>query len=823
MALYIISVPIYILLVISLCSKTGYGNFKQFHGDIQAESGFQDRYRRSNEFDGLPSQMEDDINQLPYIYETKSLPMANATQIDFRYMPFVGNGHLATTVLSDWIFVNGVYNGRLGLSNHASHRARIPSTNAIDVAFQNQNDENAVEKSYTLNVLRGEWITQLDHPEVLVQVKIYAHQYYHHLLVANVSVVRKEVVTPRDYVFTVTNNRGKDSEDIDFGTEGPCSGVNVPDLECLYVTGTIKETEKEDSFRTRVHVYYTRVPQTITLTAATQSQTWLFVTSIDIDDAKAKLAYNKLKDITVKQLEQSHVDAWQNNWDDGMVMVEGDLEIMKVLYGAQYYIKSSLPAPNTDQDRDQFYGLSPTGLGKGASEVNYLGHVFWDMETWMYPGMLMLQPQSAKDMLSYRISVIDEARARAALDNHEGARFPWESAFTGVEVTPDACVPCRELQQHITGDIAYAARQYVSATRDIDWLVNERGCEFIIDMARWWATRAEPDPDTGRYHVRNIMPPDEYHEGVDDSVYTNVGASLAIHLANYSACLCDQEIPQEWFDVATKLVLLYDEKRNYHPEYDGYNPEDETLNPGLRNKSNKIVKQADVVLLGFPFNFKYENPQTRENDLNIYRDVTNLNGPAMTWGMFCIGYKDVGDDTQQEEMFYESFKPYVREPFKVWTEVRSGIGATNFITGMGGFLQTVIFGYGGFRLYLENLAMNATLPPKTTSMTITDLNYMGARMTFKFTADSMSIEVHKISTEFPLVMELYDDNDIINLQAGQTYDRNRQPGQFYTTKESNCPLPLDTIIRDGATHLHGTSSLVLVISLLFSWISFLQW
>ena len=68
------------------------------------------------------------------------------------------------------------------------------------------------------------------------------------------------------------------------------------------------------------------------------------------------------------------------------------------------------------------------------------------------------------------------------------------------------------------------------------------------------------------------MPPDEYHEGVNNSVYTNVGASLAIHLANYSACLCDQEIPQIWFDVATKLVLIYDKKRNYHPEYDGYDP-----------------------------------------------------------------------------------------------------------------------------------------------------------------------------------------------------------------------------------------------------------
>ncbi len=104
---------------------------------------------------------------------------------------------------------------------------------------------------------------------------------------------------------------------------------------------------------------------------------------------------------------------------------------------------------------------------------------------------------------------------------------------------------------------------------------------------------------------------------------------------------------------------------------------------------------------------------------------------------------------------------------QVWTEARSGIGATNFITGMGGFLQTIIFGYGGFRLYLESLAMNATLPPQTTSLSITDLNYMGARMSFRFTATTMTIDVHELSSEFPMIMELYEDDEMITLQTGK--------------------------------------------------------
>ncbi len=34
---------------------------------------------------------------------------------------------------------------------------------------------------------------------------------------------------------------------------------------------------------------------------------------------------------------------------------------------------------------------------------------------------------------------------------------------------------------------------------------------------------------------------------------------------------------------------------------------------------------------------------------------------------------------------------------QVWSESSDGSGAVNFLTGMGGFLQAVLFGYTGFR------------------------------------------------------------------------------------------------------------------------------
>ena len=55
---------------------------------------------------------------------------------------------------------------------------------------------------------------------------------------------------------------------------------------------------------------------------------------------------------------------------------------------------------------------------------------------------------------------------------------------------------------------------------------------------------------------------------------------------------------------------------------------------------------------------------------------------------------------------------------QVWTEEASGGGATNFITGMGGYLQSVLFGYGGLRMHSDRVDFNCTPIPDTTGFTV---------------------------------------------------------------------------------------------------------
>lgn len=54
----------------------------------------------------------------------------------------------------------------------------------------------------------------------------------------------------------------------------------------------------------------------------------------------------------------------------------------------------------------------------------------------MYPPILMLYPPLAKSIITYRLNRLDAA-AKKALSYKRGWKgymFPWESAFSGVEV-----------------------------------------------------------------------------------------------------------------------------------------------------------------------------------------------------------------------------------------------------------------------------------------------------------------------------------------------------------------------------------------------------
>ena len=63
---------------------------------------------------------------------------------------------------------------------------------------------------------------------------------------------------------------------------------------------------------------------------------------------------------------------------------------------------------------------------------------------------------------------------------------------------------------------------------------------------------------------------------------------------------------------------------------------------------------------------------------------------------------------------------------------------------MGGFLQAVLFGYGGLRLKTESLVFEKpTLIDKTSRLVFRHLNYLGTVFDYTVDAGSISLCVHK--------------------------------------------------------------------------------
>jgi trehalose/maltose hydrolase-like predicted phosphorylase len=82
-----------------------------------------------------------------------------------------------------------------------------------------------------------------------------------------------------------------------------------------------------------------------------------------------------------------------------------------------------------------------------------------------------------------------------------GARFPWESAASGIDVTPRAVrdesghvTPIRtgEAEVHIVGDVAWAACCYIDWTGDEEFATGA-GRQILIETARYWASRIRFD------------------------------------------------------------------------------------------------------------------------------------------------------------------------------------------------------------------------------------------------------------------------------------------------------------------------------------------
>jgi len=122
------------------------------------------------------------------------------------------------------------------------------------------------------------------------------------------------------------------------------------------------------------------------------------------------------------QLVGEHRDGWDAIWNSADIEVPGNEEIQLSVRSALFHLWSNV-RNGTEQPGIGDTSIAPAGL----TSDSYAGQIFWDADTFMYPGLLVLSPDLALSINNYRSRRLATAFQNAKDYNLTGALFPWTS------------------------------------------------------------------------------------------------------------------------------------------------------------------------------------------------------------------------------------------------------------------------------------------------------------------------------------------------------------------------------------------------------------
>lgn len=284
----------------------------------------------------------------------------------------------------------------------------------------------------------------------------------------------------------------------------------------------------------------------------------------------------------------------------------------------------------------------------------------------------------------------------------------------------------------ISADIAWGVWLYYQATGDDDFM-NRRGCELLIEIARFWASRVEWQDDTQRYEIKNVIGPDEYKDHVDNNAFTNYLTVFAMEQAER----CIKDMPTRWPDAYAKLgdsydlnalaAELQDKKAKVYlpqPNADGIVPQNaqylgldaidlskyknqqgvssiyEDYSPAQMNQL-MVSKQADLVMLMriMPDLFDAE---TRRKNFMFYESRT-LHDSSLSHGQHCVLAAWEGLDDMALDMYRHAIAIDLGPNMK-----SSDLGIHS--ASMGNVWQCVVCGFAGLEWHEGGLSLRSHLP-----------------------------------------------------------------------------------------------------------------
>lgn len=336
-----------------------------------------------------------------------------------------------------------------------------------------------------------------------------------------------------------------------------------------------------------------------------------------------------------------HKYAWERLWRRARLALSHDDEEGGLALRLHAFHTLQVTSPH-------IVGLDVGVPARGLHGEAYRGHIFWD-ELYILPFVTRVLPDVARALLLYRYRRLPAARAAAAAAGQSGAMFPWQSGSDGREETQTMHLNPRSgrwlpdnshLQRHVALAIAYNVWKYYEWTQDGEFM-SSYGAELFIELLRFMAGLATFNEDTGRYDIRGVMGPDEYHDaypdaekpGIDNNTYTNaMTAWMAARANDILAGLPEwrrRELSEDlqlsagelarWDELSRRLTLVFQDEgvlsqfegyaslkefdwEGYAARYGDIHRLDRILEAeGDTANRYKLSKQADVVMLFYLF------------------------------------------------------------------------------------------------------------------------------------------------------------------------------------------------------------------------------
>ena len=494
--------------------------------------------------------------------------------------------------------------------------------------------------------------------------RFYASYSNPHLLVHELEIVNDG---DREAIYHIRHRTLYVADDITF-TITSTSNSEHPTCKSGYVT-----LPEKNSGTQHVSLCYNPLPGVIRVPANSK-----FSKHFTMSLHRTADAAEALYDLASPPSFDEHVDAW-SKVNSAATIVTGNHTMNEMINATLFNLRSSLRP-------DSLYPGSPGGL----STAGYFGLFFWDSELWIANSLLLLNPDLARTVTTYRLNHLDQSFKHARSNGNVGCQIPWQTGLTGGDASLAPFANLKEI--HNSGDTSLFLEFVHSSSGNLTWLGEMS--ELVFCLADYWEERVVNGSISG------VVGPDEFakgkfYRGVTDNPYTNLVARRSLEFAVMTRDLLGLSANTGWQEAASSIKILFDENLRVHPEYDGF--------PNAQSKEG-VVKQADVTMMNHPLGYDYpEGNDVLRNDLLYCESMYDKNGPAMTHSVHTIGWCSLGEAERCRSAFDQGNRNQ-QPQFGIWTETvdpeyhPNDMGSYNFLTGAGGGLQAIVHGYFGLKV-----------------------------------------------------------------------------------------------------------------------------